>query len=163
MSRRLAWLFSASVAMAQPGLLACSHTSTVGDTEAKTNKEGQSSEEAVEAGKEAGKDDKAKRKAAAKEDKAATTKDDSPSGNASAPLSNSPAGLLKPDALEKIQSKLEANGQLDKDYSAGKFDPNTRTALRNFQEANGLPATGAPDDATVRKLGLNPSDIFRAK
>jgi hypothetical protein len=34
-------------------------------------------------------------------------------------------------------------------------------ALREFQNARNLPATGVPDDATVRALGLDPEKIFR--
>ena len=71
------------------------------------------------------------------------------------PVSTSPAGLLAPGADDKIRDKLAAAG-----YAAeGK---STKEALRRFQKANDLPATGMPDNETVKKLGLDPSEIFRA-
>ena len=34
-------------------------------------------------------------------------------------------------------------------------------ALRRFQAAHDLPSTGVPDHETVRRLGLNPDELFR--
>ena len=71
------------------------------------------------------------------------------------PVSTSPAGLLAPGADDKIRDKLAAAG-----FAAdGK---STKEAMRRFQQANDLPATGSPDHETVKKLGLDPNDIFRA-
>lgn len=71
------------------------------------------------------------------------------------PVSTSPAGLLTPGADDKIRDKLVAAG-----FAAdGK---STKEALRRFQKANDLPATGVPDHETVKKLGLDPDQIFRA-
>jgi peptidoglycan hydrolase-like protein with peptidoglycan-binding domain len=78
------------------------------------------------------------------------------------PLATSPGGLLKPDAVEAIQQKLAARGQLPAGHTSGKLDDPTREALRDFQRKNNLPATGTPDDLTVKKLGLDPGRIFRA-
>jgi peptidoglycan hydrolase-like protein with peptidoglycan-binding domain len=78
------------------------------------------------------------------------------------PLATSPAGLLKPNAIESIQEKLASGGRLSKDHETGKLDQPTRNALRDFQRANNLPATGMPDDVTIQKLGLGTKDIFRA-
>lgn len=78
------------------------------------------------------------------------------------PLATSPAGLLKPHAVEDIQDRLETKGALPPDHRSGKLDGPTREALRKFQKDAGLPATGAPDDLTVQKLGLRPEDVFRA-
>jgi putative peptidoglycan binding protein len=71
------------------------------------------------------------------------------------PVSTSPAGLLAPGADDKIRDKLAAAGFAAKGKS-------TDEALRRFQRANDLPATGIPDHETVKKLGLDPNDIFRA-
>lgn len=71
------------------------------------------------------------------------------------PVSTSPAGQLAPGADDKIRDKLAAAG----------FAPEGKSykeALRRFQGANDLPATGIPDDETVKKLGLPPGEIFRA-
>jgi hypothetical protein len=71
------------------------------------------------------------------------------------PVSTSPAGLLAPGADDKIRDKLASAG-----FAAdGK---SSKEALRRFQRANDLPATGIPDHETVKKLGLDPNQIFRA-
>jgi hypothetical protein len=71
------------------------------------------------------------------------------------PVSTTPAGLLAPGADDKIRDKLAAAG-----FAAdGK---STKEALRRFQKDNDLPATGIPDHETVKKLGLDPNEIFRA-
>ena len=71
------------------------------------------------------------------------------------PVSTSPAGLLAPGADDKIRDKLAAAGFAAQGKS-------TKEALRRFQRANDLPATGIPDHETVKKLGLDPDQIFRA-
>jgi peptidoglycan hydrolase-like protein with peptidoglycan-binding domain len=76
-------------------------------------------------------------------------------------LSTSPTALLKPGALKNIQEKLASAGTL-KGEPSGKMDAATQKALVEFQRDHGLPATGVPDDVTVGRLGLKPSDIFRA-
>lgn len=78
------------------------------------------------------------------------------------PLATGPAGLLQPGAIERIQAKLTSSGALDGKHAAGVLDGPTRQALRQFQSAHALPATGLPDDATVTGLGLEPKQIFRA-
>ena len=78
------------------------------------------------------------------------------------PLATGPAGLLQPGAIERIQTKLTSDGALDGKHAGGVLDGPTREALRKFQSAHALPATGIPDDATVTRLGLEPKQIFRA-
>jgi hypothetical protein len=78
------------------------------------------------------------------------------------PLATSPSGLLKPGAVGAIQAKLVSSGHLSKSDESGTLDEPTRKALRGFQHDNNLPATGAPDDLTVQKLGLHPDQVFRA-
>jgi len=72
------------------------------------------------------------------------------------PLAQAPEGLLVPGAEQKIQDKLSAGGFMKEDANAS-----TAAALRRFQAAHDLPSTGVPDHETVRRLGLNPDDLFR--
>ncbi len=52
----------------------------------------------------------------------------------------------------KIQMALNANGaQLDVD---GKMGAGTRAALKSYQSAHNLKATGRPDAATMKSLGV---------
>lgn len=78
------------------------------------------------------------------------------------PLATSPAGLLKPNAIEAIQGELKSRGHLPMDHHPGSLDGPTRQGLQAFQKENNLPATGMPDDLTVQKLGLKVEQIFRA-
>jgi peptidoglycan hydrolase-like protein with peptidoglycan-binding domain len=87
--------------------------------------------------------------------------DEGSAGKGNVPLPTSPAGLLKPGALEMIQQRLSSAGALSEERQTGVLDVETRSALRRFQGANGLPATGDPDGATVNKLGLKANDVFR--
>lgn len=75
-------------------------------------------------------------------------------------LSTSPEALLKPGALERIQEKLAHEGSL-KGEPSGKMDAATKRGLEDFQRRHDLPATGIADDATVGRLGLKPTDVFR--
>jgi hypothetical protein len=127
------------LALALIGLAACGH--------AKTTDEGTP---AAESGPTSHREKNAGKRAPARQGSAepASTPGD-------VPVSTSPAGLLAPGADDKIRDKLAAAG-----YAAeGK---STKEALRRFQKANDLPATGMPDNETVKKLGLDPSEIFRA-
>ena len=72
------------------------------------------------------------------------------------PLAQAPEGLLTPGAEQKIRDKLSAGGFMKEDANAS-----TVAALRRFQAAHDLPSTGVPDHETVRRLGLNPDDLFR--
>jgi peptidoglycan hydrolase-like protein with peptidoglycan-binding domain len=77
-------------------------------------------------------------------------------------LATSSAGLLKPGALRTIQQRLAKAGALAEGHETGKLDAATRAAVTHFQDAQGLPATGELDDATIEKLGLHPKDVFEA-
>lgn len=79
------------------------------------------------------------------------------------PLATSPAGLLRPEAVKKLQEKLVSHGQLAEADQSGKLDGPTHKALREFQRANNMPATGMPDDLTIQKLGLKPAELTRAE
>jgi len=60
----------------------------------------------------------------------------------------------------RIQEKLAGVGLLHEDPPSGELDTQTLEAIRQFQCDSDLPATGLPDDATVRQLGLDPRDVF---
>jgi hypothetical protein len=86
-----------------------------------------------------------------------------PSSHAPAvPLATSPASLLQPGAAAALQDKLIGRGLLDQNDRSQELDGKTQKALRDFQRDQGLPATGTPDDLTVRKLGLDPARVFRS-
>ncbi len=53
----------------------------------------------------------------------------------------------------KLQEALKAKGN-DPGPVDGMMGPRTRAALKAFQEANGLKATGQLDDQTAEKLGI---------
>lgn len=61
------------------------------------------------------------------------------------------------DRTEEIQSALGRGGYY-KIEPNGKWDARTQQALREFQEANGLPPTGKLDAISLQKLGLG-SDV----
>jgi hypothetical protein len=88
---------------------------------------------------------------------------DRPDEGASLPVASSPAALLNPGAAKQIRDKLAGRGLLSPtaDDNARGLDAGTSEALLRFQRESDLPATGVPDDATVRKLGLSPDDVFR--
>jgi murein L,D-transpeptidase YcbB/YkuD len=84
------------------------------------------------------------------------------------PVFTTPGAALKPGAVEKIQDKLSMQKSAQEHPppqgdEAGALDDHTREALRAFQKDHGVPATGLPDDATIKLLGLDPADIFRAE
>ena len=72
------------------------------------------------------------------------------------PLATAPESLLKPGAEEKIRDRLTAGG-----FMNDPGDASMRAALRRFQKAKDLPATGVPNHETVSKLGLDPDALFR--
>ena len=80
-------------------------------------------------------------------------------GDHSVPLATAPGGLLAPGAEEKIREKLAAEGCLGDD--AKRSGGALSDGLSRCQKAHDLPATGMPDDATIKALGLNPDQIFR--
>src|SRR5487761_979959 len=62
-----------------------------------------------------------------------------------------------PERTEQIQSALERGGYYSGNPN-GRWDGGTQEALRRFQAANGLPATGKLDALSLQKLGLG-SDV----
>ncbi|HEX3694099.1 MAG TPA: peptidoglycan-binding domain-containing protein [Polyangia bacterium] len=78
------------------------------------------------------------------------------------PLGMSPAALLKPGAVADVQRQLVQAGALPAEHTGGELDATTQQALARYQREHNLPATGALDNTTVKKLGLNPENIFKS-
>ncbi|MBI4527753.1 MAG: peptidoglycan-binding protein [Deltaproteobacteria bacterium] len=57
------------------------------------------------------------------------------------------------EETKKVQEALKAKGQ-DPGPIDGIMGPKTRNALKAYQEASGLKATGRLDDQTAEKLGV---------
>ena len=77
------------------------------------------------------------------------------------PLAAAPGGLYAPGALNQIQQALAQRGYLESADESGKLDTATTAAVRKFQGDQDLARTGVPDHETVRKLGLDPDEVFR--
>lgn len=60
---------------------------------------------------------------------------------------------LSPDDINNAKEALKARG-LNPGPLDGMWDGKTQQALRDFQQANQLPATGALDTKTAEKLGI---------
>jgi peptidoglycan hydrolase-like protein with peptidoglycan-binding domain len=61
--------------------------------------------------------------------------------------------LLSKDNLRLVQERLKAEG-VDPGPADGVLNPQTEAALRAYQQKQGLPITGAPDEATLRQLQI---------
>ena len=59
--------------------------------------------------------------------------------------------LLTADQLRKVQERLHAEG-VDPGPLTGAMTPQTEAALRQYQQKQGLPVTGAADPATLQRL-----------
>lgn len=57
-----------------------------------------------------------------------------------------------PDVVKQVQEKLSAEGH--KVTTDGKMGPQTQAALKEYQQQNGLQATGQIDQETLAKLGI---------
>jgi hypothetical protein len=60
-----------------------------------------------------------------------------------------------------VQRALARRGLLG-EHQAGEIDEPTSRALERFQRAQGLASTGFPDRATLRRLGIDPEQAYRA-
>jgi hypothetical protein len=80
-------------------------------------------------------------------------------GTAETPVPRTPAAALEPGQLRQIQRRL-AERKLLGAHDEGTLDEPTRQALRRLQRQEDLPETGLPDSETVRKLGLDPDQVF---
>lgn len=77
-------------------------------------------------------------------------------------LSTSPTASMLPQGPRLIQAALVKRGVLAAEHQTGKLDKETSAALRRFQEAEHVARTGYPDRETVRKLGLEVDEVFKA-
>ncbi len=78
----------------------------------------------------------------------------SPSSQSSqgSPSSQSEQQAQSPEVVKQVQQKLSAEGhQLSAD---GQMGPKTQAALKEYQQKNGLQATGQIDQQTLAKLGI---------
>jgi hypothetical protein len=76
------------------------------------------------------------------------------------PLSSSPQGVFEPGAIRTIQAALSRRGGASP--ATGTLAGATEHQLTDFQEGEGLPATGFPDRETLRRLGLSVDDLYRS-
>lgn len=67
--------------------------------------------------------------------------------------------MVTSDDVRKAQDALRAKGL--NPGTGGTMDAKTQQALREFQAANNLPATGVLDDRTAQKLGVRSSSSKR--
>lgn len=70
-----------------------------------------------------------------------------------------PTSLMLPGSETKIQNALKEKGYLRS--ASGELDAPTSAAIRRFQRDQQLPETGAPDRETLRRLGVDPQDVYR--
>jgi hypothetical protein len=77
------------------------------------------------------------------------------------PVASTPQGLMHEGGEKKIQERLRAKGLLSAEQCTGELDAPTRDAIRQFQKAEGLPASGLPSYETVDHLGLSLEVVFR--
>ncbi|HEX6835359.1 MAG TPA: peptidoglycan-binding domain-containing protein [Polyangia bacterium] len=74
------------------------------------------------------------------------------------PVRTTPGGMLDPQSMKQIQSKLTHKGF--KTPESGQLDEETQAALRKFQAHEHIASTGLPDYGTLRRLGLDPHKIY---
>jgi hypothetical protein len=134
------WILWVSLALGG----ACAHTKTTDDG---TEKQEPTKQE------EAPKRARTEPKAPAAEGKGSELH---PGKSDAVPVATAPDVLLAPGADDKIRERLASQGYLDGDDKGS-----TRAGIRRFQKEHDLPTTGVADHETVKKMGLNPDQIFR--
>jgi hypothetical protein len=141
-------------------LAGCGHSHSVEDPSVA----GQNQEKAGKNANDTPPSDRHRAHAARSETKSETKSEaaDKQSAGSEIPVSTSPAGQLEEGAVKKIQDRLAAEDFIKEDQKSGQLDERTTEGLRKFQKSRDLAATGTPDQETVRKLGLDPKQIFRA-
>jgi peptidoglycan hydrolase-like protein with peptidoglycan-binding domain len=63
-----------------------------------------------------------------------------------------------PERIQQIQQALAQAGYL-KEEPNGRWDDQTREAMRRYQADHGFPATGLPEAKSLMKLGLGPHPL----
>jgi len=68
--------------------------------------------------------------------------------------------MMRPEAqrIEEIQQALVKTGYLNAEPT-GRWDDQTREAMRRYQADNGFPVTGMPEAKSLMKLGLGPHPL----
>jgi hypothetical protein len=69
-----------------------------------------------------------------------------------------PATEISSHRAEQIQEALVQAGDLH-ETPTGRWDAQTREAMREYQSSNGFQATGLPDAKSLMKLGLGPHPL----
>jgi peptidoglycan hydrolase-like protein with peptidoglycan-binding domain len=64
----------------------------------------------------------------------------------------------KPERIQEIQQALVQAGYLKEDPN-GRWDDQTREAMRRYQADHGFPVTGLPEAKSLMKLGLGPHPL----
>src|SRR5262249_34295554 len=88
---------------------------------------------------------------AVKPEQSATSVDDSQQN----PLSPGSRGGIVPERVLEIQKALIKHGYLEGEAATGVYDETTRQAMKRFQMANNLSATGLPSAHALKKLGVS--------
>ena len=60
---------------------------------------------------------------------------------------------LTKDQIQQVQERLKAEG-VDPGPADGVMHPQTEAALRQYQQKQGLPVSGAADEATLKQLQI---------
>ena len=81
-----------------------------------------------------------------------------PQGSSARPVRTTPGGMLDPVSMKKVQAALSRHGE--KAPSSGLLDEETQAAIRRFQAKEQMAKTGMPDFDTLRRLGLDPKQIY---
>jgi peptidoglycan hydrolase-like protein with peptidoglycan-binding domain len=68
---------------------------------------------------------------------------------------NDQSQQLSQSELQNVQQQLQQQGFYKNAQVDGKWGPHTRRAVRSFQHAKGLPASGHLDQQTLAVLGVN--------
>jgi peptidoglycan hydrolase-like protein with peptidoglycan-binding domain len=64
----------------------------------------------------------------------------------------------EPERIQEIQQALVQAGYL-KEEPNGRWDDQTREAMRRYQTDHGFPVTGLPEAKSLMKLGLGPHPL----
>lgn len=75
------------------------------------------------------------------------------SADSDKPARRGPVFRATKDQVTSAQTLLRSKGLLNSEPT-GKLDPETRAALKAYQESNGLKATGTLNQATLEKMGI---------
>ena len=78
------------------------------------------------------------------------------------PLPATPSSLVTDSAARQLKDTLRDRGFLKKPSTGPELDAATSDALRQFQQEEGLAATGFPDQETLRRLGIDAEEAYRS-